>query len=407
VGTYPTGVKYRGINRAGFEYGDDWDGWEGPSDFNIPTAAALATELAFYATKGFNIIRLPISWERMQHNLGGSFDEEYKQQVLAFVNQANVVGWIVIIDLHNYCRYALNAFDDKGNQTNPPVYQRKVLGQPELTTGHLIDIWTKLATLFLGNPRVIFNLMNEPHDLPIVTDDWFKSIQAVINAIRATGATQLVLVPNSRGSDVTHWDEYAPGPSGGSKDSEAARTITDSVNNYAFDMHAYDMKDWPGSYRDQLVVVTEWAKKYGKRLFLSEMGIGNDVPPEIAAPALGDVLTYLNDNADVWMGWTAWNLSPYNLTPDNDYTADGPQMAWYAPYLTPNILTAPSGVEPKTSNLKDLFQGQYGHTAYIALGKDWSISGRVGGAFDDYLLLQTDKQLYIPYDKIVTVYFEE
>jgi endoglucanase len=24
---YPTGVRFRGLNRAGAEYGDDWDGW--------------------------------------------------------------------------------------------------------------------------------------------------------------------------------------------------------------------------------------------------------------------------------------------------------------------------------------------------------------------------------------------
>jgi hypothetical protein len=44
----------------------------------------------------------------------------------------------------------------------------------------------------------------------------------MIDAIRETGADQLILVPNSRGSDVDHWATYSP--NGGSLDSVAALT---------------------------------------------------------------------------------------------------------------------------------------------------------------------------------------
>jgi hypothetical protein len=48
------------------------------------------------------------------------------------------------------------------------------------------------------------------------------------------------------------------------------------------------------------------------------------------------LLTYINSNADVWVGWTVWNLSPYSISVTNPSTgvvSDTPKMAWYAPYF--------------------------------------------------------------------------
>jgi endoglucanase len=160
-------------------------------------------------------------------------------------------------------------------------------------------------------------------------------VQTVIDAIRAVGANQLILVPNSRGSDVDHWEKYPP--NGGSLDSVAALTITDKADNYAFDMHAYqDQPETESSYAELLTPVTDWAANNGKRLFLSELGVVNEAAN--GQMGLGNLLSYLSDHSDVWIGWTAWNLSPYNITADGDYTSDGPQMSWYTPYLTPNVV---------------------------------------------------------------------
>jgi len=152
--------------------------------------------------------------------------------------------------------------------------------------------------------------MNEPHDFSVISDSWFAKIQTVMDAIRATGAEQLILVPNSCGSDVDHWNTYAP--NGGSLDSVAALAISDSADNYAFDMHAYqDFPSSPASYADLLTPVTGWAKN-GKRLFLSELGVANEAPN--GEPALGSLLGYLNDNSNVFIGWTIWNLPPNNIS---------------------------------------------------------------------------------------------
>ncbi|AKF85101.1 hypothetical protein MFUL124B02_09380 [Myxococcus fulvus 124B02] len=337
---YPTGVAYRGINRAGMEYGNDWGGWTGQTYYEMPSSTQIAAELAYYKGKGFNLIRLPISWERLQHALNGPLNTAYSTGMLNYINLATAQGFTLVLDLHNYNRYATGAFDGAGNQTS--TYVQRVLGDGTLTVAHLADVWTKLANLVKTNPKVVLNLMNEPHDLPMNSTTWFSGIQTVINAVRATGSTQLILVPNTRGSDVGHWHTWAPG--GGPLDSVAALAITDSANNYAFDMHSYYPEGYgsndESSYGAQLTAVTQWARTHGKKLFLSEMGIPNQ--QSYAQAQITNALTFMNNNRDVWLGWSPWDLSPWQLTTNNhtgDYTANGiTPINWYAAFLTANFL---------------------------------------------------------------------
>lgn len=331
-GKYRTGVPFRGINRAGMEYGDDWDGWNGQTYFEIPSVTQTANELAYYKSKGLNIIRLPISWERIQHALNGPLTSSYVAGMLAYINSATAAGFHIVLNLHNYNRYAENTFDSSGAQVSG--YSQRTMGDGVLQISHLADVWVKLTNLLLTNPKVILNLMNEPHDFPMTSTVWFAGVQTVINAIRATGSTHLILVPNSRGSDVDHWSVYAP--NGGPLDSVAALAITDSANNYAFDMHAYQDNPTSGtSYSNLVSAVTGWAKTNGKKLFLSEMGSTNTATN--GQTGIGSLLTYLNNNNDVWLGWTPWNLPPYLIT-NGSYTADGTAMAWYLPFLMANFL---------------------------------------------------------------------
>src|SRR5262249_23631244 len=102
---YTTGVKFRGTNRAGAEYGDDWNGWTGSSYFEWPSPTGLAAELAYLDSIGFNTVRLPISWERLQHSLGGELNEIYVTTLTSTVAQMTAAGFQVIVDLHNYNRY--------------------------------------------------------------------------------------------------------------------------------------------------------------------------------------------------------------------------------------------------------------------------------------------------------------
>lgn len=57
------------------------------------------------------------------------------------------------------------------------------------TTAQFGAFWGELARRFKSNEKVIFGLMNEPHDMD--TNLILVNDQAAINAIRAVGANQL------------------------------------------------------------------------------------------------------------------------------------------------------------------------------------------------------------------------
>ena len=131
----------------------------------------------------------------------------------------------------------------------------------------------------------------------------FAGYQTVVHAVRATGAPQLILFPNTRSSDTHHWSTWAP--QGGPLDAVAALSMTDRAHQLAFDMHSYTGTD---SWNDAITGVTDWAHAHGQRLFLSELGTTS------GAPAVATLLTYLNAHADVWVGWMVWNLAPYAIS---------------------------------------------------------------------------------------------
>jgi len=125
-------------------------------------------------------------------------------------------------------------------------------------------------------------------------------------------------------------------------------TIKDPINNFVFEVHQYLDIDSSGTHdncinttigSDRLKYFTSWARENGKRGFLGEFGGGKN---EICGEALNDMLGYMDNNSDVWAGWTYWSGGPWwgdwyfsNLTP-NSTGIDRPQM----PYIEPHIATS-------------------------------------------------------------------
>ena len=73
-------------------------------------------------------------------------------------------------------------------------------------SNELADLWKRIAEIYKSNDKVWFGLMNEPHD--VSPQDWFAMAQASINAIRATGATNLITVPGSCWTGAWRYDLY-------------------------------------------------------------------------------------------------------------------------------------------------------------------------------------------------------
>lgn len=345
---YATGVRYRGINHPGAEYGNEWDSWTDQTYYRWSTPTQLTSALKYLDSKGFNSIRLPISWERLQHSLNGPFNSVFQEEMIRTINTMTVAGFFVVLDVHNYNRYAENTH--KGDQTQEQtqkMFVQRSLGDGKLTNSHIINLWTKLASLFKMNVKVQFNLMNEAHDFPssgpkITSTAYVQMINEQIAAIRATGSSNLILVPNTRSSDITHFLKYSP--QGGPDDSVAMLGIFDAAKNWMFDMHQYCWDSTPGPYayidNHNFRPVTKWMRDNGLKAQLTEMGA--DPTKAYWKENISNLLQFLNDNADVWVGFHPWTLAPWNVT-SNINQADGTGMPPYAAVLKPG--TASSGVK--------------------------------------------------------------
>ena len=65
--------------------------------------------------------------------------------------------------------------------------------------------WRRLALAFKDNPKVQFGLVNEPRNMP--TETWAQAAQAAVDAIRATGASQLITLPGNGYTGAWSWFE--------------------------------------------------------------------------------------------------------------------------------------------------------------------------------------------------------
>jgi len=304
-------VSLTGVNLAGGEFGGLIAVYG--KDYIYPDKA----QMQHFRDVGMNVIRVPLRWERLQPTLNAPLDATEMTRVDTVVANATALGLAVVIDIHNYGRYA-----------------RKPIGTPAVPATALRDLWTRLASRYRNNDAVVFGLMNEP--VRISSTAWAAAAQDAVLGIRAAGARQLVLVPGAYWSGAHSWTRKAATPSNG----EALSGLRDPANNMAFDFHQYfDVNSsgtseacvTPEIAQKRLSVATTWLRASGNRGFLSEFGVGRSAE---CAPVLRAALDHMASNKE-WLGWTVWASSawfgsyPFNLHPSQS----PPQMAVLRPYL--------------------------------------------------------------------------
>jgi autotransporter passenger strand-loop-strand repeat protein len=304
-----------GVNLAGAEFGSNVPGTFGV-DYTYPTHA----EIDYYAAKGLSVIRLPFLWERLQRTEFGSLDATELARLDDVVNYATSKGLNIEIEPHDY-GYGFGA----------------LIGSAQTPNSAFADFWSKLAAHFKSNPKVIFGLMNEPHDQSASV--WLVSANAAIAAIRNAGAVaQEILVPGSYWDGAWTWtttDNAAVIGTG----------VVDSAHNFAFEVHQYLDSDGSGTHPgavsatigvERLTAVTQWAESTGNRLFLGEVGVTTD---QTSLTALDGMLTYMGQHADAWQGMTYWAGGPwwgnYMFTIEPQNGVDRPQMTVLLQHLAP------------------------------------------------------------------------
>lgn len=301
-------IKYAGVNLSGAEFGYNVPGTYG-IDYIYPTHA----EVDYFVGKGMNIIRLPFLWERLQGSQFSNFDSLELARLDDFVNYATSKGAMVILDPHNFARY-----------------YGTVIGDPSVPASAFADLWSRLASRYKNNSRVIFGLVNEPNTMS--TEQWLADANAAISAIRSAGATNIIFVPGNAWSGAFTWyDNWY-----GTPNSTVMLGIVDSGNNYAVEVHQYLDSDGSGTSStcisstigsQRLQAFTGWLRQNGKRGFLGEFAGARNAT---CYAALDDMLTYIDNNSDVWLGWTYWSAGPwwdeymFTLEPKNGQ--DRPQM---------------------------------------------------------------------------------
>lgn len=298
-------LEYAGVNLAGAEFNSSKKPGTLYKDYTYPSES----DYAYYASKGMNVVRLPFLWERLQPQANAALDSQQLSLLQTAVKRAKAQNLRVVLDVHNYAKY----------------YGKRI-GTEETPVAAFADLWSKLAAEFKDDDAVIFGLMNEPNGIDAKA--WADAAQVGLDAIRATGARNLVLVPGTAYSGAHSWNGISYG---GVSNGEALLAITDPANRIAFEAHQYLDADYSGTsgacQSEQIGVqklqgFTAWLREHHKVGFLGEFAAGSD---PVCMAALESMLEHIETNADVWLGWTYWAGGawwkpdyPFNVQPDKE-----------------------------------------------------------------------------------------
>jgi len=253
-------IYYAGVAESGGEfgaYGTPGTGIPGTfgKEYKFIDEAGVDT---YVDQNHVNLFRIAFLLERMSPpstGLGKTFDETHFGHFKDAVDYVTVTkGAYAILDPHNYMRY---------NDPSAQPYSGSVIGNTSddkaATTAQFGEFWGELASRFKDNEKVIFGLMNEPHDM--TTELVLQNNQAAIDAIRTAGAENLIIMPGNSWTGGHAWTE------GSDPSSALMNKFKDPANNTAIDIHEYLDVDFSGGHQDcvsdpatHLKDLTAWLK---------------------------------------------------------------------------------------------------------------------------------------------------
>ncbi|KAI0024560.1 endoglucanase 1 [Xylariomycetidae sp. FL0641] len=300
-------IYYAGVAESGGEFGVYGDPGQGlPGAFGVDYKFIDEAGVDVYVDENHvNLFRIAFLLERMcppATGLGATFNETHFDYFKDAVDYVTVTkGAYAILDPHNYMRY---------NDPSAQPYSGSVIGNTTddtaATTAQFAAFWGELAARFADNGKVLFALMNEPHDMP--TSLVLDNNQAAIDAIRDAGAENLIIMPGNSWTGGHAWTE------GDDPSSALMYQFNDPLNNTAIDIHEYLDVDFSGSHSEcvsapaeYLAGVTAWLKEHNLKAFITEFGGHNNTG---CADMLTDMVNYMADN-DEYIGWTAWAAGPF------------------------------------------------------------------------------------------------
>jgi Cellulase (glycosyl hydrolase family 5) len=278
-----------------FNYIKNWQAGKSPSlMLNSTVFTAMAHDWKM------NVLRLPISnWIYAQDTT------HYLNQLDQVVQEANAAGLYVILDLHD----DVKSGSPYGDAADMPKAEN-------------IPFWQAIAAHFKTNPMVMFDLFNEPKD-----PNWqvwlhgginvngarIVGFQDLVNAVRSTGAKQIIIVePGSAGG--------SGGGINGAEEGGWATIGNDTINdaNIVYSLHVYDgillspqQQDakWGPILYHYPILYGEWALLTNGSGQAGVNHCKNVVPNQ----ADQDVSTFLSYMASRHASWVAWQFAPHFL----------------------------------------------------------------------------------------------
>ncbi|KAI1429415.1 endoglucanase 2 [Xylaria sp. FL1777] len=289
-------VQFLGVAIAGGDFGCQIDGTCPPESAQLPLSDGPTQMNHFVKDDGINILRIPTSWQFLVNNqLGSDLDTSNLSKYNQLVQSCLETGAYCMIDIHNFARW-----------------NGQIIGQGGPTDKQFASFWGQLAGKYATNDKIVFELMNEPHDLDIGI--WAQTSQNAVTAIREAGATsQMILLSG------TNFDSAATLVSSGSADALLAITNPDgSTDNLLLDIHKYLDEDNSGTHAacttnnvDAFTTVAQYLRSKGRKGFISETGASSDASCMTAFCAQN---SFINTNSDVFTGLVAWGAGSFSTT---------------------------------------------------------------------------------------------
>jgi hypothetical protein len=320
-----TGTTYRllGVNRSSGEFAcvqgkGVWDG-------------AQPDQASVDAMKTWNIhaVRIPLNEDCWLGTYGTPSGTEYQQAVKDYVTLLVANGINPILDLHwthGVYTGTSTACADVNATCQKPMPDAEYAPQ----------FWTSVANAFKGNDAVLFDLFNEPY--PDAANNWTDATEAwtclrdggtctgidyqvagmqdLVDAVRATGATNVLLVAGlTWTNDLSQWLAYKP---------------VDPAGNIMASWHSYNFNG--------CVTTACWDSQIGSVAAQVPVQAGEIGQDTCAHDYIDQVMAWADANG---VGYTAWTWNPWGCTGGNVLiqSYDGTPTAGYGEGFKAHLLT--------------------------------------------------------------------
>jgi len=299
-------VVLRGVNQEGFL--DDPDAWWNPegggytSGFGVWNPDAVKYNLDCMKSWGCNVLRLHTNIQWWIENTNN-----YRQHIKDVIAWSGERGIYVIFE--PFCVNGGTQYEMPFPPYIPP--EQEVIMPSEQA---FIDYWTSVATELKSSPNVLFELYNEPHGNTTARDLWFDAVQKCIDAIRATGAEQIIIVQWGYGV-WCNLNYPPPANTAATMDWVELYPLSDPQNNIVYSFHNY-RGDFHKTVPTRVNVWEYEDIKLGLQYCLVDYVLNNLTKPvlcgEIGAnmwttgEGLTQELAYFNNSLTIY---NEWNIS--------------------------------------------------------------------------------------------------